>query len=111
MDVSRVKIITTVPTGSADAVRQAVGEAGAGRIGEYSFCSFSVTGTGRFLPSDKANPSVGKAGELESVQEERIEVVCDCANARQAMEAIKQAHPYEEVAVDIIPLIDEADLP
>lgn len=110
MDFTRVKISTTVPLAHADAVREALGKAGAGQIGEYSFCSFTARGEGRFMPSDAANPHIGEANKLEVVEEEHIEVVCDRAIAKQVIQALKQAHPYEEVIVDIVPLIDEGQL-
>lgn len=108
--MKKVKIVTFVPLENADAVRKALGEAGAGQIGEYSYCSYSVTGHGRFTPSDKANPHTGHAGLQEIVVEERIEVVCDPDKAKQAIAAMKKAHPYEEVAFDIYPLLQEAEL-
>jgi hypothetical protein len=107
MDFKRVKISTTVPSENADQLRQALGEAGAGNIGEYSFCSFTVTGKGRFKPSENANPYIGAANKLEVVEEEQIEVVCDRVIAKQVISALKSAHPYEEVIIDITPLIDE----
>lgn len=106
----RVKIVTFVPLDSADIVRDSLGTAGAGKIGEYSFCSFSLIGNGRFKPSDLANPHIGRPGELETVQEERIEVVCNRSSAREIIAAMKQVHPYEEVAFDIYPLISEENL-
>jgi len=110
MDFTKVKIVTFVPIENADAIRKALGDAGAGRIGEYSFCSYSVVGKGRFLPSENTDPHIGAAGVLEAVEEERIEVVCDRSNAKRVIEAMKEAHPYEEVAFDIYPLVDEAQL-
>lgn len=110
MDFNRVKITTTVPPENADAVREALGKAGAGVIGNYSFCSFSVVGTGYFMPNENANPHIGQANKLETMEEERIEVVCDRNNAKQVIAALKAAHPYEEVIVDIVPLLDEDDL-
>jgi hypothetical protein len=62
------------------------------------------------MPSDAANPHIGEANKLEVVEEEHIEVVCDRAIAKQVIQALKQAHPYEEVVVDIVPLIDEGQL-
>lgn len=108
--MSRVKIVTFVPAENADDIRRALGEAGAGQLGEYSFCSYSVLGTGRFLPSEGANPHIGQPGKPEAVQEERVEVTCDRGIAKQAIEAMKKAHPYEEVAFDIYVLIEEAEL-
>jgi len=106
MDFKRVKISTTVPRENADQLRHALGEASAGKIGEYSFCSFSVTGKGRFMPTKDANPHIGEANKLEVVEEEQIEVVCDRTIAKQVVAALKVAHPYEEVIVDITPLIE-----
>ncbi len=110
MDFTRVKISTTVPSENADQLRQALGEAGAGQVGEYSFCSFTVTGKGRFKPNENANPHIGEANKLEAVEEEQIEVVCDRAIAKQVIAALKSAHPYEEVIIEITPLIDEETL-
>lgn len=110
MDFKRVKIGTTVPVEDADKLRNALGEAGAGKIGEYSFCSFSVTGKGRFKPSENADPHIGEAGRLEVVEEERIEVACERAMAKQVIVALKAAHPYEEAIIEITPLIDEDQL-
>ena len=59
------------------------------------------------MPSENANPYIGKANELETVEEEQVEVVCDRAIAKQVVAALKSAHPYEEVIIDIMPLIDE----
>lgn len=101
----QVKIVTFVPRENADAIRKAFGEAGAGNLGEYSYCSYSVVGTGRFLPSANANPHIGKPGKLEAVEEERIEVQCGRSDAKRIVDYIKKAHPYEEVVVDVYPLI------
>ncbi len=110
MESSKVKIVTFVPLENADAVRDALGGAGAGKIGEYSFCSYSIVGKGRFTPSENANPHIGENNHAETVDEERVEVVCERSRAREVIEAMKQAHPYEEVAFDIYPLIDEESL-
>lgn len=110
MDFMRVKITTTVPLENADEVRQALGKAGAGSIGNYSFCSFSVIGRGRFIPNEAANPHIGRKNILEIIEEERIEVVCDRDVAKQVITALRAAHPYEEVIVDITPLVDENEL-
>lgn len=104
----KVKIVTFAPIDSADAIREALGNAGAGLIGEYSFCSYSAVGKGRFLPSERANPHIGSVGALEAVEEERIEVVCDRANAKNVIAAMKNAHPYDEIVFDIYPLLDES---
>lgn len=95
------KIVVTVPVADADKIRQAIGEVGGGKVGNYSFCSFSVRGTGRFLPGDGAHPAIGEVGKLEEVEEERIEVNCDDALIADVVTAIRVAHPYEEPAIDI----------
>lgn len=101
---NNVKIVVFVPESHADAVREVIGKAGAGKIGNYTFCSFSSKGIGRFKPEEGANPVIGGVGKLESVQEERIEVVCDRNFLEDIIAAIKKVHPYEEVALDIYPL-------
>lgn len=108
--MENVKIVTFVPVVDADKVRDALGSAGAGKIGEYSFCSYSVIGKGRFVPSEKAIPHIGVANQPEIVEEERIEVVCERNKAKAIIKAMRQAHPYEEVAFDIYPLISEDEL-
>jgi hypothetical protein len=108
MSSKYVKIVVFVPEPEAERVRQALGDAGAGKIGNYGFCSFSTKGVGRFLPLTGANPYLGKIGELETVIEERIETICPREILAQVLSAMKAAHPYEEVAYDIYPLEDES---
>lgn len=100
-----VKLVVFVPEKDADAVRQAMGEAGAGKIGNYTFCSYSVKGVGRFKPGEGASPHIGNVGTLEMVDEERIEVACDKAQAADIVAAIKRVHPYEEVVIDVYPML------
>lgn len=100
-----VKVVVFVPETHADAVRKAMGEAGAGWIGNYKYCSFSVKGTGRFLPMEKAHPTIGNIGKLEEVKEERIETVCYRDELDKVIKAIKCVHPYEEIALDVYPLV------
>ena len=104
MVTENVKFVVFVPISHADAVRQALSEAGAGKIGNYDFCSFSSRGTGRFRGNEKTNPAIGKAGKYEAVEEERIETVVPREILRQVIEKVKAVHPYEEVAFDIYPL-------
>lgn len=108
--MNRVKVVVFVPSESADEIRQVLGRTGAGKIGEYSFCSYSIIGKGRFLPSKHATPYIGEPGKLEIVEEERVEVVCDRDKAKEVIAAMRVAHPYEEVAFDVYPLIGEEDL-
>lgn len=100
----KVKLVVFVPLSHADAVRQALGEAGAGKIGNYDFCSFSSRGTGRYRGNEQSNPVIGMAGKHESVEEERIETVVPRSILKEVIEKMKAAHPYEEVAFDIYPL-------
>ncbi len=98
---SFLKIVVFVPETDADAVREAMGKAGAGKMGNYSFCSFSSKGVGRFKPEEGARPAVGELGRLEEVVEERIETICHRDDVNSVIEAIKDAHPYEEVPIDL----------
>ena len=100
----KYKLVVYVPVENADAVREAIGTAAGGKIGKYSFCSFSMRGTGRFKPEKDANPHIGKVGEFESVEEERIEVTLDAQIVGNVIAAMKRVHPYEEVAYDLYPL-------
>ena len=101
-----VKIVVFVPETHADAVRRAIGDAGAGKIGNYSHCTFSSKGQGRFLPLGGAHPTIGEVGKMETVDEERIEFVCDKDILEKVIVAMKASHPYEEVAFYIYPLLD-----
>jgi hypothetical protein len=106
MSSALVKIVVYVPEDSADKVREAMGKAGAGKIGNYSFCSFSTKGIGRYLPNDNANPYIGESGALASVTEERIETICHRDILNVVINAMKAVHPYEEVAFDVYALED-----
>jgi len=99
--MSQHKIVVFVPVSHADAMREAIGRAGGGRLGNYSCCSFSVRGVGRFRPEPGAQPAIGQVGRLEEVQEERIEITCDSVLVRDVVAAIISAHPYEEPALDV----------
>ena len=98
------KIVVYSPIANADAIREAIGKAGGGKLGKYTFCSFSTKGIGRFKPEQGANPAIGTVGEYESVEEERIEVTCHQDIVGNVVAAIKRVHPYEEIAMDIWPL-------
>jgi len=105
MDKSKnVKIVVFVPESHTNVVREAIGKAGAGKIGNYTFCSFSSKGVGRFRPEEGAHPTIGEVGKLEMVPEERIEVACSREILSDVVAAIKKVHPYEEVALDVYPI-------
>jgi dinuclear metal center YbgI/SA1388 family protein len=93
-----MKLTTFIPIEQTDQVVQALDRAGAGKIGNYSSCSFQVAGTGTFMPSEEANPTIGTRGELERVAENRVEVMFPSHLKTGVLQALKQAHPYEEVA-------------
>ena len=99
-----VKVVVYVPDAHAETVREAIGEAGGGVIGNYSFVTFSSLGTGRYLPGAGANPMVGSVVVHERVEEERIEFTCSRENLKKVVETIKTVHPYEEIVIDIYPL-------
>lgn len=100
----KYKLVVFVPATHADKVREAIGKAGSGKLGNYSFCSFTTKGMGRFKPEEGAKPFIGTVGELEQVEEERIEVTCDDGVVNEVIAAMKDAHPYEEVAYDVYAL-------
>lgn len=95
------KIVVYVPQDHADEIREVMGNAGAGKLGNYQHCSFSVKGVGRFKPEAGANPTIGEIGKLEVVEEERIETICLEANLKEVLKAVRVAHPYEEPVIDV----------
>ncbi|EUA10656.1 NIF3 family protein [Mycobacterium kansasii 732] len=99
------KWVIYVPRESADAVRAAVFDAGAGHIGDYSHCSWSVTGSGQFLALEGASPAIGAVGTVEHVAEDRVEVVAPARARTAVLAAMRAAHPYEEPAFDIFTLV------
>ena len=99
------KWVIYVPREKAEAVQAAVFEAGAGHIGDYSHCSWSVTGIGQFLPHEGASPAVGSVGTVERAAEDRFEVVAPARARTAVLAAMRAAHPYEEPAFDIFALV------
>ncbi len=107
INITKVKIFVTIPTENVEEVRNAVCESGAGVIGDYSFCTSSTKSIGTFKPNDNANPYIGENNKLEFVEEEKLEFVCDIDKVKTVISKLREVHPYEEPAIDIIPLIDE----
>jgi len=95
-----------VPREALDAVREALFAAGAGRIGDYERCSFYTEGTGTFLGGEATSPSIGRKGLEQRVAELRLETVYPEERHAAVIEALRRAHPYEEPAFDIYPLLD-----
>ena len=98
------KLVVFVPEGHVEAVAEALAGAGAGRIGDYTRCTFRSPGTGTFLPGEASDPYLGERGTLERAEEVRLETVVPAHLAREAAEAATAAHPYEETALDVYPI-------
>jgi dinuclear metal center YbgI/SA1388 family protein len=103
-DTGLDKLVVFVPIEQADALRAAITRAGAGAVGDYDSCTFTSTGEGRFRPLDGANPAIGRVGEVEVVQEARVESVFRRHLRREIVAAMRAAHPYEEPAYDVLEL-------
>lgn len=106
----RVQIVVSVPAMHLHAVLEAMANAGAGVVGNYTHVSYRSVGTGRFKPNDEANPAVGANDQVNEVEEYRIETVCMRENVKAVCKAIRAAHPYEEPLLYLFPLLDEDDL-
>lgn len=101
------KLVVYVPFLQIEAVRNAMFEAGAGKIGNYENCSFSSEGQGTFKGGENTNPFVGSAGQLHTEAERKLEVIVPSHIVKQVVKSMIKAHPYEEVAYDIFPLVNE----
>ena len=95
------KLCVYVPENSVEKVKQALFDAGAGRIGNYDSCCWQTAGTGQFRPLENSNPAIGSVNQIETVTETKIELVCADSLVAQAVQAIRQSHPYEEPAFDV----------
>lgn len=98
------KLILTVPEKNADELREAMANAGAGKIGNYTNCSFSTKGIGRSKPNKDADPHIGETGKLTEIEEEKIETTVCEGDLKAVIEAIKRVHPYEEPVIDVYSL-------
>ena len=108
-NINKVKIIVTVPKEKTEDIRNAICDLGAGVIGNYSHCSISTKCIGTFKPNDNSNPYIGENNKLEFVEEDKLEVICPIEKVKSVISKIRDVHPYEEPAIDIIPLLDEND--
>lgn len=99
------KWVVYVPAEHTDAVREGLFAAGAGSIGDYSHCSWTVAGMGQFLPHDGASPTLGVVGSVERVAEDRVEVVAPAGLRTDVLAALRAAHPYEEPAFDVFAMV------
>lgn len=107
IEIKRVKIIVTVPISDTERVRNAICEAGAGVIGNYTHCSMVTKCIGTCKPNEDAHPYYGTINTLEFAEEDKLEVVCDYANVKKVLTKLREVHPYEEPAIDIVPLLEE----
>lgn len=98
------KVVVFVPRADADRLRKAMSQANAGNIGRYSECSFNVDGLGTFRGEEGTSPTIGKPGRLETVEETRVEMICWQSQLAEVMQAIRDSHPYEEPAIDVLEL-------
>ena len=101
------KLCFYVPESHLEEVKTAVFSAGAGRIGDYDSCCWQVLGQGQFRPLAGSDPFLGRQGEVEQVAEYRVELVCAAQYLKAAVQALRDAHPYEEPAWDVVALVTE----
>ncbi|MCQ6273654.1 Nif3-like dinuclear metal center hexameric protein [Bacillus sp. V3B] len=108
-EVKLKKLVVYVPATESHQVKDALGNVGAGAIGNYSHCQFSTSGIGQFLPGEEANPHIGQNGKIEQVEEEKIETIFPDYLEKKVLQAMIKAHPYEEVAYDIYSLDNKGE--
>jgi|SRR5690554_4884911 len=95
------KLCFCVPVDHAEETKKAVFRAGGGRIGDYDCCAWQTLGQGQFRPLEGSNPHLGQHGQLEHVDELKVELVCEDHLIRDVVEAMRRAHPYEEPAYEV----------
>ena len=99
------KLVVFVPVAAEHRMIDALAAAGAGRIGDYDRCAWTIAGTGTFRPLDGAHPAIGSVGEVEQVAESRVEMVVPAGRREHVVAALRAAHPYEEPAFDLLPMV------
>ena len=107
-DIEKVKIAVFIPEEKVSELRDAVCNAGAGVIENYTYCTSSTKVAGTYIPNENANPYEGTANTLEFVDEIKLEFVCDVKIVKNILKIIREIHPYEEPCIDIIPLLNES---
>ena len=98
------QIVVYIPETHLEPVKEALFQAGAGKIGDYDSCAWQTLGQGQFRPLEGSTPFIGQTGEVETVDEYRVELVCEEEALKAAVEAMIAAHPYEEPAYSVWPL-------
>lgn len=99
--MSNYKLCVYIPEAALETVKQALFEAGAGQIGEYSHCGWQTLGTGQFKPSENANPTIGSHNQIEQVIEYKFETICEAQAIEKVINSLKASHPYETPAYDV----------
>lgn len=89
------KVCFYVPSSHVDEVKRAMFAAGAGKVGNYSCCAWQSLGEGQFMPLEGSNAYIGEENQLETVQEFKVEMICDASQIKEAIAALKKSHPYE----------------
>jgi len=107
-DIEKVKIAVFIPEEKVSELRDAVCDAGAGGIGNYTYCTSRATVAGTYIPNENANPYEGTANTLEFVDEIKLEFMCDVKLVKNVLKIVREIHPYEEPCIDIIPLLNES---
>jgi len=100
------KLVYFVPTENKESTKEALFKVSAGRYNDYECCCFETLGTGQFKPINNANPHIGTINNIEQVEEYRIEMICEDHLIKNAVQTLKDIHPYEEVAYDVLKLED-----
>lgn len=100
------KLIVYVPDDYLEPVKGAMFNAGAGRIGQYEHCCWQVKGLGQFKPMVGSQPFIGEQDALETVEEYKLELVCEVSIIKDVVAALKNAHPYEEPAYQVLEVLD-----
>lgn len=100
------KLCVYIPVDHVEAVKRALFDAGAGRIGSYRDCCWQVLGVGQFLPGDGSQPFLGERGRVEQVAEYRVEMVCADDVLGAVIAALRESHPYEEPAFDLLQVVE-----
>ncbi len=100
-----IKICFYVPESHLTEVKQAMFDAGAGKIGDYDHCAWQTLGTGQFRPQPGSNPHIGEQNQLTTVAEYQVEMVCNEEHLQAVVDALRRAHPYEEPAYAAWPVM------
>lgn len=100
------KLTVFIPETALEEVKSALFSAGAGQIGNYASCCWQVQGTGQFMPLEGSQPHIGQQNTIEKITEWRVEMVVAESNIQNVIDALKQTHPYETPAYDVIKVLD-----